>query len=57
LVQGRVQVWDFAAAKVLVEAAGGYFRAAAAGNGSWQIIAASPGIAVELQALVDSLVA
>jgi myo-inositol-1(or 4)-monophosphatase len=55
LVQGRVQVWDFAAAKVIVDAAGGYCRAVAAGSGSWQITAASPGIALELQALVDTL--
>ncbi len=55
LVQGRVQVWDFAAAKVIVEAAGGYFHAVEAGNGSWQITAAGPGIAAELQALVNRL--
>lgn len=53
LVQGRVQVWDFAAAKVIVEAAGGYFRAVAVGKGCWQITAASPAIAAELQALVN----
>lgn len=55
LVQGRVQVWDFAASRVIVEAAGGCFRAAPAGNETWQITAAGPGIAAELQALVDRI--
>lgn len=53
LVQGRVKIWDFAAAKVIVEAAGAYFRAEEAGGGSWRITAAAPGIARALQDVMD----
>jgi myo-inositol-1(or 4)-monophosphatase len=53
LVQGCVRVWDFAAARVIIEAAGGYFRADRRGPDQWQIVAAAPGIAAQLQDLVD----
>ena len=53
LVQGRVRAWDFAAARVIVAAAGGYFRAESRGAGHWQIVAAAPGIGPDLQAVVD----
>jgi fructose-1,6-bisphosphatase/inositol monophosphatase family enzyme len=48
-----VRVWDFAAARIIVEAAGGYFRAEENGGGSWGITAAAPGIAAELQDIMD----
>jgi fructose-1,6-bisphosphatase/inositol monophosphatase family enzyme len=48
-----VRAWDFAAARVILEAAGGYCRAVPTGADGWQIVAAAPGIAAELQALVD----
>ena len=53
LVQGCVRGWDFAAARIIVEAAGGYFRADRTGPDQWQIVGAAPGIAGQLQALVD----
>jgi fructose-1,6-bisphosphatase/inositol monophosphatase family enzyme len=53
LVQGGVRIWDFAAAKVILEACGGYFRAEDAGDGRWRIVGAAPGIAEELQRTVD----
>lgn len=53
LVQGRVHAWDFAAAQVIVESAGAYFQAEAAGENRWRIVGAAPGIGPELQALVD----
>ncbi len=53
LVQGCVRAWDFAAARVILAAAGGYFRAQPSGPGQWQIVAAAPGIGPELQAVVD----
>jgi myo-inositol-1(or 4)-monophosphatase len=53
LVQGRVRGWDFAAARVIIEAAGGYFRADPRGPDQWKIVAAAPGIATQLQDLVD----
>jgi len=52
LVQGSVKVWDFAAAKMIIEKAGGYFRADPIDDDRWQITAAAPGIAVELLRLV-----
>lgn len=55
LVQGKVRVWDFAAAKVIVEAAGGYCRAEPIGKGAWRLTAAAPGIALKLRQLVDPL--
>ena len=55
LVQGKIRVWDFAAAKVIVEAAGGYCRADPLGKGGWRITAAAPGIALPLCQLVDRL--
>jgi myo-inositol-1(or 4)-monophosphatase len=55
LVQGNVRVWDFAAAKMIVEAAGGYCRTDPGDSGGWQITAAAPGIAVKLRQLVDRL--
>lgn len=53
LVQGRVQPWDFAAARAIVAAAGGYFRADSCGLAQWQIVAAAPGIGRALQTVVD----
>jgi len=52
LVQGSVKVWDFAAAKMIVEQAGGYFRADSIDNDRWRITAAAPGIAAALRRLV-----
>lgn len=52
LVQGSVKVWDFAAAKMIVEKAGGYFRADPVDNDRWRITAAAPGIAAALRRLV-----
>jgi fructose-1,6-bisphosphatase/inositol monophosphatase family enzyme len=54
LVQGRVRVWDFAAARVILDAAGGYFRADKNGEDYWQIVGAAPGIADALQDLMDA---
>ncbi len=56
LVQGNVKAWDFAAAKVIIEAAGGYCRADPLDNGGgWRITAAAPGIALPLCQLVERL--
>lgn len=53
LVQERVRVWDFAAARIILEAAGGYFRLEENSGESWRITAAVPGIAAELQDIMD----
>lgn len=52
LVQGAVRSWDFAAARVVLEQAGGRFGARRVGEDQWEIVAAAPGVFLELEALV-----
>ena len=52
LVQGAVRTWDFAAARIILEQAGGRFSARKVDEDRWEIVAAAPGVFQELEALV-----
>lgn len=53
LIQPRVQIWDFAAARIILEESGGTFQARADDEGGWQIIAAAKPIHNSLQTLME----
>ena len=54
LYQSDVRCWDFAAARVILEAAGGCFEALEVAPNRWNVLACAPGIFSEMQALVNS---
>lgn len=54
LYQAGVRCWDFAAARVILEAAGGCLRAAEVAPNRWQVLAAAPGVFGEMAALVEA---
>ncbi len=57
LVQGRVRVWDFAGARVILEESGGLFRAKEVDPGGWEIIACAPFLFPHLKNLAGDFVA
>lgn len=54
LYQSDVRSWDFAAARIILEAAGGKMEAVETAPGRWNILACAPGIFAELQSLVNA---
>ena len=54
LFQSSVRIWDFAAARIILEEAGGVVDARALDAYRWDILATAPGITDELRAIVYS---
>jgi len=54
LFQSDVRIWDFAAARIILEEAGGIVDARALDDYRWNVLATVPGIADELRAIVYS---
>lgn len=52
LYQG-IHIWDVAAAGLILKEAGGYLQANAQPNGTWNLLAATPGVARELNRIVS----
>jgi fructose-1,6-bisphosphatase/inositol monophosphatase family enzyme len=48
LVQRRVRAWDFAAARVILEEAGGRLLPVSLGGGRWDVLACAPALEAEL---------
>jgi myo-inositol-1(or 4)-monophosphatase len=44
LLQARINIWDFAAARIVLEQSGGRFDAKQVSDGKWEILASAPGI-------------
>jgi fructose-1,6-bisphosphatase/inositol monophosphatase family enzyme len=54
LIQPRVQIWDFAAARVILEESGGAFHASADTEGAWQIVAATQPLLNSLKTMMET---
>ncbi len=54
LYQSDVRCWDFAAARVILDAAGGRLEAREVAPNRWNVLAAAPGVFEGLRALVNS---
>lgn len=54
LYQSDVRCWDFAAARIILEEAGGMLEAIEVAPNRWNVLAAAPGVFDDLQALVNS---
>jgi fructose-1,6-bisphosphatase/inositol monophosphatase family enzyme len=54
LIQGRVRLWDFAAARVILEQSGGIVKATKVDNDSYQILACAPDIYTELKTILKN---
>lgn len=54
LYQSDVRCWDFAAARVILEEAGGKLEALEVAPNRWNVLACAPGIFTEMQALVNN---
>ena len=54
LIQPRVQIWDFAAARMILEESGGVFHASADTEGAWQIVAATQPLHETLKTMLET---
>jgi fructose-1,6-bisphosphatase/inositol monophosphatase family enzyme len=54
-VQRGTNLWDFGAAKVIVEEAGGFYRVSKLSEGKYKILAGSIGLRDELEELVEEV--
>jgi fructose-1,6-bisphosphatase/inositol monophosphatase family enzyme len=55
LIQRKVRIWDFAAARIILEQSGGVFDASEIAANSWEIIACAPGLFAPLKKLSNDL--
>ena len=55
LIQPSVRIWDFAAARIIIEESGGVFDASRISENRWEIIAGSPRLVYQLRRIAEQL--